>query len=164
MAPPISAAWWTSGDGALLRAQLGRQYFRFRPRLFPRDSSPRQHRHLATATLRGAARLAPSALRGWGWALYAAVLGAAALGIARVPADNRRWLVVAALFVAYNLALFLVLHVKSRYRVQLMPVLDLWAGATAAWAWSRWPQRPAVAWVAGAALAGLALFVAFGGR
>jgi len=103
-------------------------------------------------------------LRGWGWTLYAAVLVGAALGIATVPVENRRWLVVAVLFLAYNLALFLVLHVKTRYRVPLMPVLDLLAAATAAWWWTRRPRRGPATWGAGAVVAALLLYLAFGGR
>ncbi len=155
------------GVASLLRAQLGRQYFR----LFDRDSflvdqlpgGPIAARSDGFGYAAPPASLA-AALRGWGWALYGAVLVAAAFGIATVPVENRRWLAVAVLFVAYNLALFLVLHVKTRYRVQLMPVLDLAAGATAAWAFSRQPRRRAVVWAAGAALAALALFLAFCGR
>jgi 4-amino-4-deoxy-L-arabinose transferase-like glycosyltransferase len=155
------------GVVALLRAQLGRQYFR----LFDRDSflvdqlpgGPIAARVDGFGYQSPPAWLA-AALRGWGWALYGAVLVGAALGLATVPVENRRWLAVAVLFVAYNLALFLVLHVKTRYRVQLMPVLDLAAAATAAWTFSRQPRRRPVAWAAGAALAALALFLAFGGR
>lgn len=151
----------------VLRAQLGRQYFR----LFDRDSflddqlpgGPIAARPDGFGFAAPPAWLA-AALRGWGWAIYAAVLVGAALGIATVPEENRRWLAVAVLFIAYNLALFLVLHVKTRYRVPLMPVLDLFAAATAVWWWTRRPRRGAVAWSAGAALAGLLLFLAFGGR
>jgi hypothetical protein len=146
-----------------------------------------------------------AALRGWGWTIYGAVLVAAALGVATLrfatprrntsdraesnavtpattadpaavtPAQRRAWLFVAVLFIVYNLALLLVLHVKTRYRVQMMPVLDLWAGATLVWVWSRLrqpagggtvpsPSPPVRAWVAGGALAALALYLAFGGR
>ena len=152
---------------AVLRAQFGRQYFR----LFDRDS------FLADQLPGGAIAARPdgygyaappswlaAALRGWGWAIYGLTLVGAALGVATVPAVNRRWLAVALLFVAYNLALFLVLHVKTRYRVQLMPVLDLFAAASVAWLIARQPRRPAAAWIAGGALAALLLFLAFGGR
>ena len=151
----------------VLRAQLSRQYFR----LFDRDS------FLADQLPGGAIAEHPDGygyatppswlaalLRGWGWAIYGTVLVGAALGVATVPSGDRRWLAVALLFVAYNLALFLVLHVKTRYRVQLMPVLDLFAAATAAWLVTRQPRRPAAAWIAGGALAAILLVLAFGGR
>lgn len=151
----------------VLRAQLSRQYFR----LFDRDSflvdqlpgGPIAARPDGFGFAGPPAWLA-AVLRGWGWAIYAAVLAAAALGIATAPVENRRWLAVAVLFVAYNLALFLVLHVKTRYRMPLMPVFDLFAAGTAVWWWRRQPRRGAAAWSAGAALAALLLFLAFGGR
>lgn len=152
---------------SVLRAQLARQYFR----LFDRDS------FLADQLPGGAIAARPdgfgfaappawlaAALRGWGWTIYAAVLVGAAFGVATVPVENRRWIAVAVLFVAYNLALFLVLHVKTRYRVPLMPVLDFFAAATAVWWWTRRPRRGAATWAAGTALAALLLFLAFGGR
>ena len=94
----------------------------------------------------------------------------AALGVAVLPHRGRRWLWVGLGFVAYNLALFLLLHVKSRYRLQFLPVLLLYAGCAAAWARARlgrqempagWRQRlPKWAW----AVASLLLLLAFGGR
>jgi hypothetical protein len=155
------------GLSTVLRAQLGRQYFR----LFDRDSFLVDQLPGGPIASRpdGFGFAAPPAwiaatLRGWSWAIYAAVLVGAALGIATVAADNRRWLAVAVLFLAYNVALFLVLHVKTRYRVPLMPVLDLFAASTAVWWWTRRPRRGALAWSAAAGLAALLLFLAFGGR
>ena len=186
------------GGSTVLRAQLARQYFR----LFDRDSFLTDQlpggpiaNHGDIEGGDGYGYVAPPAwlaavLRGWGWTIYGAVLVAAALAVATLraspaaaadaagattPAQRRAWLLVAALFVVYNLALLLVLHVKTRYRVQMMPVLDLWAGATLVWTWSRLrrpaggeilhrPSPPARAWVFGGALAALLLFLALGGR
>ena len=154
------------GWPALLRAQLGRQYFR----LLDKDS-------FLTDQLPGGAiarqgygyRDTPpplaAALRAWSYALYAAVLVAAALGLAVAP-PRTWWHRVLLAFLAYNAAVFLLLHVKSRYRVAFLPVLYLQAGAFAAW----WLEpRPSdagpsrAAWTAAAAAAALALFLAFGG-
>ena len=167
------------GVATVLRAQLSRQYFR----LFDRDSFLADQLPGGAIAARGDGYgySAPppwvaAALRGWGWAIYAGVLGGAAFGIVivartvfardgvTVPAASRHWLAVALLFIVYNLALFLVLHVKSRYRVQLMPVLDLCAAGAVAWVWSRRPQQPALTLAAGGLLGALALFLAFGGR
>jgi Dolichyl-phosphate-mannose-protein mannosyltransferase len=158
------------GVWRLLRAQLGRQYFR----LFHHDSFfTEQLPGGGIAAVQGYGYLAPpgwlaTALRVWAAALYGGVLIAAALAVATVPATepgvHRGWLAVAVLFVVYNLALFLVLHVMSRYRVQFMPVLDLGAGATVVWVWRSQPRRPAVAWVAGGVLAASLIFLAFGGQ
>jgi hypothetical protein len=159
------------GVWPLLRAQLGRQYFR----LFHHDSFfTEQLPGGGIAAVRGYGYVAPPtwlamALRIWAAALYGGVLIAAAFDLAVPPAPaepgaRRAGLVVAVLFVAYNLALFLVLHVMSRYRVQFMPVLDLAAGSTVVWAWRSRTRRPAVAWVAGGALAAGLIFLAFGGQ
>ena len=65
-------------------------------------------------------------------------------------------------FVAYNLALFFVLHVKTRYRVPFLPVLDLLAAAgLAALAGKGPPFGPLPLRIAGAAVAALALVLAF---
>ena len=155
------------GLGSLLRAQLGRQYFR----LFDKDS-------FVTDQLPGGAigaqgygyRGTPAALaaliRGWSYLLYAAVLAAAALGFAVDPPRGRPWRWVLVTFLVFNLAAFLLLHVKTRYRLAFLPVLDLHAGAFAAWcAGDRAPfaSPSTVAWAAAAGAAALILFLAFGG-
>jgi 4-amino-4-deoxy-L-arabinose transferase-like glycosyltransferase len=152
---------------ALLRAQLGRQYFR----LLDKDS-------FVTDQLPGGAiarqgygyRETPpwvaALLRAWSYGLYAAVLVAAALGLAVDPPRGRPWHRVLLAFLAYNAALFLLLHVKSRYRVAFLPILYLEAGAFAAW-WhgargtAAAPSR--VVWAAAGAAASVALFLAFAG-
>jgi hypothetical protein len=159
------------GVWRLLRAQLGRQYFR----LFHHDSFfTEQLPGGGIAAVKGYGYPAPpgwlaTSLRVWAATLYGGVLIAAAFAfamtpVAMEPGARRVWLAVAVLFVAYNLALFLVLHVMSRYRVQFIPVLDLGAGATLAWAWGARPRRPAIAWVAGGGLAAGLIFLAFGGQ
>ena len=80
------------------------------------------------------------------------------------PWRARPWSWAIAAFLIYNLGLFLVLHVKSRYRVQFEPLLCL----LAAQAWvrrddlrQRIRRRPLVG-AAGFAGCGLLLFLAFG--
>jgi hypothetical protein len=161
------------GGLALLRAQLGRQYRRlFAEPSFLSDQFPGQ-----PIALQGYGYVAPptwatTLLRQWQRLHYALLLVAACWGAAllwvRLGAQAgpaRAWLATVTLFLAYNLALFLLLHVKTRYRVQFLPVLDLYAGTALAGQWSRsgGPQPPG--WVRltalAAALLGLALaFVA----
>ena len=166
------------GIWQVLRAQLGRQYFR----LFHHDSFFTDQLPGGGIAARGFGYVTPPAwlvavLRTWATALYSGVLVAAALSIifligratgkATGPPVHRGWLTVAILFIAYNLAVFLVLHVMSRYRVQFLPVLDLFAGVTVAWLWSSRQQRSlraAAAWTAGGLLAASLLFLAFGGQ
>ena len=109
-------------------------------------------------------------LRALSYGLYALTLVGAAVGLAVVPLRDRRWLQVALAFVVFNLGLFLFLHVKSRYRIQFLPVLFVYAGCAVAWLAARlgWApleegwRRNVPVWAWG--LAGLLLFLAFGGR
>jgi hypothetical protein len=154
------------GWPALLWAQIRRQYFR----LLDKDSFVTDQLPGGAIARQGFGYRDPppalaAALRGWSYALYAAVLLAAALGLAAAP-PRTWWHRVLLAFLAYNAAVFLFLHVKSRYRIAFLPVLYLQAGAFAAW----WPERrrPGVmpsraAWTAAATAAALALFLAFGG-
>ncbi|HET9315500.1 MAG TPA: glycosyltransferase family 39 protein [Vicinamibacteria bacterium] len=147
---------------AIAGAQLRRQYFR----LFHHDS-------FFTDQLPGGAivalglgypdppRALSSALRAWSNAIWIATLMGVGLGLAALPRERTGWLAVLLAFVGYNLALFLLLHVKTRYRLPFLPVLDLLAGAgVAALAgegrFGGVPQR-----AAGALVAALLLYLAF---
>jgi hypothetical protein len=153
------------GWPALLRAQLGRQYFRLLDKdSFLTDQLPGGAIARQGYGYRGTPRALAAALRGWSYALYAAVLLAAALGLAAAP-PRTPWHRVLLAFLAYNAAVFLLLHVKSRYRIAFLPVLYLQAGAFAAWWLERRRSGTApsrAAWAAAAAAAALALFLAFG--
>ncbi len=154
------------GWPALLWAQLRRQYFRLLDKdSFLTDQLPGGAIARQGYGYRDTPPALAAALRGWSYALYAAVLLAAALGLAAAP-PRTSWHRVMLAFLAYNAAVFLFLHVKSRYRIAFLPVLYLQAGAFAAW----WPERrrPGVgrsraAWTAAATAAAVALFLAFGG-
>jgi 4-amino-4-deoxy-L-arabinose transferase-like glycosyltransferase len=147
---------------AIARAQLCRQYLR----LFHHDS-------FFTNQLPGGAiaalgygygdppRALVSAWRAWAGVLWVLTLVGVGLGLAALPRDRTGWVAVLLAFVAYNLALLLLLHVKTRYRLAFLPVLDLVAGAGVAallgeGRFGGWPQR-----VAGAVAAALLLYLAF---
>lgn len=156
----------------VLGRQLGRQYFR----LFDKDSFLTVQLPAATPGT-GARHLSPAlrgSLRISSYILYTLLLAGAVFGIALCPPRGEPGLRIALSFLAYNLAIFLVLHVKSRYRIQLMPFLFLYFGSAVAWLSARmganpgesdlWkeqlsPVRGAVAAVGAALL----LFLAFGG-
>lgn len=81
------------------------------------------------------------------------------------------WLVI-GLYVVYQLGIFLLLHVKARFLLPMVPILCGMAGSFLAAIWSRWRQPGAIAvslllapWriFAGAGLAALLLWLAFGG-
>jgi hypothetical protein len=154
------------GFSALLRAQLGRQYFRLLDKdSFLTDQLPGGAIARLGYGYRGAPPAAAALLRGWSYALYAAVLVAAALGVAAAP-PRAPWHRVMVAFLVYNAAVFLLLHVKSRYRVAFLPVLYLQAGAFVGWCLAGRGARPAPsrgAWAAAVAAAALALFLAFAG-
>lgn len=155
------------GLARVLGGQLARQYFRlFDKDSFVTDQLPDGAIGRQGYGYRGTPRALSALLRGWSFLVYAALLAAAALGLAVDPPRARAWRWALLAFVAYNLAAFLFLHVKSRYRVAFLPVLDLHAGAFAAWcAGERAPFRSpsSAAWAASAAAAAVVLFLAFGG-
>lgn len=150
------------GLPAVLSGQLGKQYFR----LFDRDSFFSDQLPGGAIAAQGygyvaAPRGAALALRLLGLLAFTATLVAAALGLARVVRAPSPWLGALLLFLAGQLLLFLGLHVKTRYRLGFLPVLDLLAAAALARCGP--PPRAAGLW-GGALLAVLLLGLAFGGR
>ena len=122
------------GLGAVLKAQLRRQYVR----LFDKDCYLTEQVPGGAAVAQGSGfvSLGPRASAGvqiMSFGTYALLLLTAPLGFMVWPFVQRRWPRVLLLFLLYNLALFLVLHVKSRYRIQLLPVFFLGSSAAIAW-------------------------------
>ncbi len=159
-------SWWPVVSG-----QLSRQYFR----LFDKDS------YLTDQLPGGAAvesygagyvGMGPTAarlVRGGTILIYAVLLAAAPLGFAAWRFRDRRWLRVLLLFVVYNLAIFFWLHVKTRFRVQMLPVLFTGAGSIVAW-FGSWVEGdsamnpvPRWRWAVGFGVAALLEFLAFAG-
>jgi 4-amino-4-deoxy-L-arabinose transferase-like glycosyltransferase len=157
---------WTG----IVRSHLGRQYFR----LFDRDCYLTNQLPGGAAVERysaGYLRANPTvskAVRATSYLLYGLLLVLAPLGLALWRFRDRRWLTVLLLFVLYNLAIFFWLHVKSRYRIQLLPVAFLGAGCAVAWLDARLEGKPVAAggarwrWLAAIVAAGLLEVLAFG--
>ncbi len=150
------------GLRALLAGQLGKQYFR----LFDRDSFFSDQLPGGAIAAQGygyvAAPAGPAlALRLLGLLAWTATLVAAAFGLVRLLRSPSPWLVALLVFLAGQLLLFLGLHVKTRYRLGFLPVLDLLAAAALARCGT--PPR-AAGWLAGGLLAALLLCLAFAGR
>jgi hypothetical protein len=159
------------GVVAILSDQLRRQYFR----LFDKDSFLTDQLPGGAVAALGAGYAGPPAaavlgLRGSSYALYAVLLVGAAAGMVLCPPRRRLWLWGVLAFLAYNLAIFLFLHVKTRYRVPLLPFLWLYAllALERLVAWRR--ADPAAEAVPGpgqrvvaALVAAAVLFLAFGG-
>ncbi len=153
----------------ILRGQLGRQYFR----LFDKDSYlTNQLPGGAAVTGYGAGYIeagavATTAFRGLSYGSYALLLAAAPFGWALWRFRDRRWARVLALFVLYNLAIFFWLHVKTRFRIQMLPVLFMGAGCAVAWledrAHGQWIESPPWRWVVAGVTAVALEFFAFAG-
>lgn len=154
----------------VLGDQLGRQYFRLFSAKTPLVSQlpgPACAGHLSVYSTSDALT---RTLTLWNDAFHALILGAAAFGLAcwRRRPDTKMALV--ALYVAYQLALMLIVHVKARFLFPMMPFFCGLAGSFLVATLSRrhagtyatialTPPRLAI----GAALAALLLFLAFAG-
>lgn len=68
----------------------------------------------------------------------------AAMGLALGGCRGARWVRILLLFIAYNLVLLLFLHVKTRYRIQMLPAALVGAGCLVAWIEAGWRPRPTV--------------------
>jgi hypothetical protein len=156
------------GLWVLAREQLARQYFR----LFDASSYLTDQLPGGFIAARGGGYVDAPQWTGWwiratSFAIYAAVLVGFAAGIILCPPAGRRWMWVAMAFVGYNLVIFSVLHVKSRYRVQVLPFLFFYSAC----AINEWQNRgqygrsPELFWRLGlaAATASGLLFLAFAG-
>jgi hypothetical protein len=160
----------THSWAGIVRSHLGRQYFR----LFDKDGYLTNQLPGGAAVERysaGYLRADPAvatAVRSSSYLLYALLLALAPLGLALWRFQDRRWLTVLLLFVLYNLAIFFWLHVKSRYRIQLLPVAFLGAGCAVAWLEARLEGKavpagaPRWRWLAAIVAAGLLELLAFG--
>ncbi|MBO9661408.1 hypothetical protein [Dokdonella sp.] len=103
--------------------------------------------------------------------LHALVLAAAAFGLACWRRRPDRLALVAALFLAYQLALFALIHVKARFLLPMLPFLCGFAGSFLAALRARRLDAGHLEAIAltpprlvlGAALAALLLFLAFAG-
>ncbi len=122
------------GLGQVLKVQFRRQYVR----LFDKDCYLTEQIPGGAAVAQGSGfvSLGPrvsAGIRSVSYGTYALLLLTAPLGFLVWPFAQRRWPRVLLLFFLYNLALFLVLHVKSRYRIQFLPVFFLGSSAAIAW-------------------------------
>lgn len=141
-----------------LTGQLGKQYFRlFDARHFV--VSPLHGEHCAGYTSRYRAENG-MVNRGAAWLMQAwhvALLALAAFGLAAWRDWRQPWLWFAAAFVGYQFALFLGLHVKTRFLLPMLPVLCLFAGHWLASAHVRRNRPGAIGWSLATLLAFLAL-------
>ncbi len=67
-------------------------------------------------------------LRLWSFVMHAFLVAAFGVGACLIRWRPKGWTHCVLLFVVYNLALFLFLHAKTRYFVQIVPMMALFAG------------------------------------
>lgn len=156
------------GTAVVLVDQLGRQYFRLfnaKTPLLSQLPGPACAGHLSV--YRTPPWLTRTLTLGSD-AFHALILAAAAFGLAGWRRRPDRLALVAALFLAYQLALFALVHVKARFLLPMLPFLCGFAGSflAALRARAAMPRREAIAFtpprlLLGAALALLLLFLAF---
>lgn len=126
------------GTVRILGDQLGRQYFRLFSRHSPlTDQLPDGPLHREGRGYAASSGTVTKALAGAALVFYLALLVAFALALATTPPALAPWWWTLSAFLAYNLGIFLLLHVKTRYRIQLEPYLLLWAACGASAWWSR---------------------------
>jgi hypothetical protein len=146
----------------VVRGQLAKQYFRlFDPGSYLTDQLPGGAAQVQSDA--GYLELDPRAgraIRVLSWAAVVLVLMAGTAGLVVGRYREPRWLEVLILFVAYNLALFLWLHVKTRYRIQMLPAAFVGIGGLIAWVEAGCRPRPSAARI-GLTVVSVALVVWF---
>jgi len=156
----------------VIGGQLDKQYFR----LFDKDSYLTDQLPGGFAVERyraGYLRAGPisaAGVRAVSYSSYGLLLFLAPFGFVVWRFKDRKWVAVLLLFVGYNLAIFLLFHVKTRFWIQLLPVFFMGAGAAVAYIGTRLAEReltdsiPRWRWTLALVVAlGLEL-LAFGGR
>jgi hypothetical protein len=115
--------------GTLAR-QLSVQYFRlFDKETFFASQLPGGPRHTYRFDLPFLAR----SLRACAFTAHALLLVTAAVGLCCLRWRRLGWLHCFALFIVYNLVLFLGLHVTTRYTLQFFPLMMPFASVTVCW-------------------------------
>ncbi|HLA77723.1 MAG TPA: glycosyltransferase family 39 protein [Vicinamibacteria bacterium] len=108
-------------------------------------------------------------LRVWAYGAYALLLGLAAVGLAQIRGrPGWRAAALPLAFLLFNLAAFLLLHVKTRYRVAFLPCVAFFAAlaldrSLAFWRRAPWREAGGLRLLAGALVTGLTWWLAFGG-
>lgn len=160
----IAALVQAEGVPRLILRQLGRQYFRlFEKDSYFTDQLPEGSLQAEGQGYRGVSAAMARPLRHLAWACHLLVLGLAGFGLVLAPPRwERPFSLLLPAFLLYNLALFLGLHVKSRYLVQLLPFLIL-AAVSGAHTWLGSEKIPRRRLWTGAVVTALLLFCATAG-
>ena len=157
------------GPVEILGSQLGRQYFR----LFDKDSFlavqlPGGREEAAGCGYHERSAALAAIFSSVSYGLYVLLLVSCPLGYAVIRARDKKWMRMLLSFFAYNLVIFLLVHVKSRYRIQFLPVFFIGSGCAVAWVLSRFQgddiELPTtLQYLAAGGAATVLLFLAFAG-
>ncbi len=91
------------------------------------------------------------------------LLAAAPAGLVLGGCRSNPWVRTLVLFLVFNLVLFLLLHVKTRYRIQMLPAAFVGVGCLVAWIEAGFRPRPSPArMAAGGLVVGLLMWFALG--
>lgn len=147
---------------SVVAGQLRKQYFRlFDHRSFFSQQLPGGDLHDERQGYRGPGPLTTAVLRWLDHSLYGLLLVGFASGLWRAAYRRSIWLVLALAYIAYNLLLFLGLHAKSRYFLQIVPFLIPFAALGLA-GWLEGPRLEPRRRLAATLLSALLLWLAFG--
>lgn len=123
------------GPAALLRDQMAKQYFRlFDAGCYLTDQLPGGAAQLRSGA--GYLEMDPRTGRVVGSLTRISIvllLAAAPAGLILGGCRRHRWVRTMVLFLTYNLLLFFWLHVKTRYRIQMLPAAFAGVGCLVAW-------------------------------
>lgn len=147
------------GVSAIIRRQWPRQYFR----LFDYRTFVTEQLAGGVFNVRRVGYVRPPAglsrlLQAWNVVFYAAVLGAAGVGM-WTASHARPWVLFLVGTLGYALVIFLVLESRSRFRIPLM--LPLWTAAAIVFARHPLTRQP-VRWAAGLGTSAVLTAFAFG--
>lgn len=129
---------------AVGKNQLSKQYFRlFHAGCYFTDQLPGGAARVQVAAgYLGTGRRLGGALAAITIATILLLYTAAATGLMVGGCRDNRWVRTLVVFLAYNLALFFFLHVKTRYRIQMLPVAFVGVGCLVAWLEAGCRPRP----------------------
>lgn len=139
---------------AALRNQLSKQYFRlFHAGCYVTDQLPGGGAQIQSdAGYIGIGRGLGRVISVLTMAPYLLLLVAAPVGLVVGGCGRNRWVRALIVFLAYNLLIFLWFHVKTRYRIQMMPAAFVGIGCFVAWVEAGCRPRPTVLRIAGLAI------------
>ena len=152
--------WFT-----VLGDQLSKQYFRlFHAGCYFTDQLPGgAAQRQSEAGYLGAGSALSTVVRATTMAAILLLFVAASAGLVLGGCRSNRWVRAMVLFLVFNLMLFLLLHVKTRYRIQMLPAAFVGVGCLVAWIEAGFRPRPSPARVAATGVViGLLMWFALG--